>query len=36
MEFLKTLFASGALSWEQFQAAVQQAGFEVVNAAGGA
>lgn len=36
MEFLKTLFASGALSWEQFQAAAQQAGFEVVNAAGGA
>lgn len=36
MEFLKTLFASGALTWEQFQSAAKQAGFEIVNAAGGA
>lgn len=36
MDFLQTLFASGALSWEQFQNAVKQAGFEIVNAAGGA
>lgn len=36
MEFLKDLFASGALNWEQFQSAAQQAGLEIVNAAGGA
>ena len=36
MEFLKALFAAGALTWEQFSEAVKKAGFEVVNAAGGA
>ena len=36
MEFLKALFDSGALTWEQFQDAAKKAGFEVVNAAGGA
>ena len=36
MEFLKTLFEAGALTWEQFSEAAKQAGFEVVNAAGGA
>ena len=36
MDFLKTLFEKGALTWEQFSEAVQKAGFEVVNAAGGA
>lgn len=36
MEFLKALFEAGALTWEQFSEAVQKAGFEVVNAAGGA
>lgn len=36
MDFLKTLFEAGALTWEQFSEAVQKAGFEVVNAAGGA
>lgn len=36
MDFLQTLFASGALNWEQFQNAVKKAGFEIVNAAGGA
>lgn len=36
MEFLKALFEAGALTWEQFSDAVQKAGFEVVNAAGGA
>ena len=36
MEFLKTLFEAGALTWDQFSEAVKKAGFEVVNAAGGA
>ena len=36
MEFLKTLFEKGALTWEQFQQAAKDAKFEVVNAAGGA
>ena len=36
MEFLKELFAAGALTWEQFSAAVTQAKLDVVNAAGGA
>lgn len=36
MEFLKTLFEAGALTWEQFTEAAKKAGFEVVNAAGGA
>ena len=36
MEFLKALFEAGALTWEQFSEAVKKAGFEVVNAAGGA
>lgn len=36
MEFLKDLFAAGALTFDQFQTAAQKAGFEVVNAAGGA
>ena len=36
MEFLKTLFEARALTWEQFSEAAKQAGFEVVNAAGGA
>ena len=36
MEFLKALFEAGARSWEQFADAVKKAGFEVVNAAGGA
>ena len=35
MEFLKTLFEKGALTWEQFQQAAKDAKFEVVNAAGG-
>lgn len=34
MEFLKTLFEKGALTWEQFQQAAKDAKFEVVNAAG--
>lgn len=32
MEFLKTLFEAGALTWEQFAEAAKKAGFEVVNA----
>ena len=32
MEFLKTLFEAGALTWEQFSEAAKQAGFEVINA----
>ena len=36
MDFLKALFEAGALTWEQFFEAVKKAGFEVVNAAGGA
>lgn len=36
MEFLKTLFEAGALTWEQFAEAAKKAGFEVVNASGGA
>lgn len=36
MDSLKALFAAGALTWEQFSEAVKKAGFEVVNAAGGA
>ena len=36
MEFLKALFEAGALTWEQFSEAAKKAGFEVVNAAGGA
>ena len=36
MENLKTLFEAGALTWEQFSEAAKKAGFEVVNAAGGA
>ena len=36
MEFLKSLFDSGALTWDAFQQAAKGAGFEVVNAAGGA
>ena len=36
MDFLKALFEAGALTWEQFSDAVKKAGFEVVNAAGGA
>ena len=44
MDFLKSLFEAGALTWEQFSEAVKKAGFEavkkagfeVVNAAGGA
>ncbi len=36
MEFLKSLFDSGALTWDAFQQAAKSAGFEVVNAAGGA
>ena len=36
MEFLKTLFEKGALTWERFQQAAKDAKFEVVNAAGGA
>lgn len=36
MDFLKALFEAGALTWEQFSEAVKKAGFEVVNAAGGA
>lgn len=36
MDFLKELFASGALTWEQLAEAVQKAGFEIVNAADGA
>lgn len=36
MEFLKTLFEKGALTWEQFQQAAKDAKFEVVNTAGGA
>lgn len=36
MDFLKSLFEAGALTWEQFSAAAKKAGFEVVNAAGGA
>ena len=36
MEFLKSLFEKGALTWEQFQQAAKDAKFEVVNAAGGA
>ena len=36
MEFLKALFEKGALTWEQFQQAAKDAGYEVVNAAGGA
>ena len=36
MDFLKTLFEAGALTWEQFSEAAKKAGFEVVNAAGGA
>ena len=36
MEFLKALFEAGALTWEQFSEAVKEAGFEVVNATGGA
>lgn len=36
MEFLKTLFEKGALTWEQFQEAVNGAKFEIVNAAEGA
>ena len=36
MEFLKTLFEAGALTWEQFSEAAKKAGFEVVNASGGA
>ena len=36
MEFLKTLFEKGALTWEQFQQAAKDAKFEVVNAASGA
>ncbi|MFR7450122.1 MAG: hypothetical protein ACLUT5_12605 [Butyricicoccus sp.] len=30
MEFLKTLFEKGALTWEQFQQAAKDAKFEVV------
>ena len=33
---MKTLFEAGALTWEQFSEAAKKAGFEVVNAAGGA
>lgn len=36
MEFLKTLFDKGALTWEQFQQAAKEAKFEIVDAAGGA
>lgn len=36
MEFLKALFEKGALTWEQFQEAVNSAKFEIVNAAEGA
>lgn len=36
MEFLKDLFGSQALTFEQLQTAAQGKGFEVVNAAGGA
>ena len=36
MEFLKSLFEKGALTWEQFQQAAKDAKFEVVNASGGA
>lgn len=36
MDFLKTLFEAGALTWEQFSEAAKKAGFEVVNAAGDA
>lgn len=36
MEFLKSLFEKGALTWEQFRQAAKDAKFEVVNAAGGA
>ena len=36
MEFLKSLFEKGALTWEQFQQDAKDAKFEVVNAAGGA
>jgi len=36
MEFLKSLFEKGALTWEQFQQAAKDAKFEVVNAAGDA
>lgn len=36
MEFLKSLFEKGALTWEQFQQAAKDAKFEVVNAASGA
>ena len=35
MEFLKSLFEKGALTWEQFQQAAKDAKLEVVNAAGG-
>lgn len=35
MDFLKELFTSGALTWEQFTEAVKKAGFQVVNAADG-
>lgn len=36
MDFLKSLFEAGALTWDQFAEAAKKAGFEVVNAAGGA
>ena len=35
MEFLKALFESGALTYEQFTAKVKEAGFKVVNIADG-
>lgn len=36
MDFLKDLFAAGALTYEQFAEAAKKQGFELVNAAGGA
>lgn len=36
MDFLKSLFAPGALTFEQFRDAAQAAGMQLVNAAGGA
>ena len=36
MDFLKDLFASGALTWEQFAESAKKQGLELVNAAAGA
>lgn len=36
MDFLKTLFEKGALTWEQFEQSAKDAKLDIVNAAGGA